>query len=69
MRARPEASSLAGMMKLCIFAGTTIFGIGGSLLAGAFGMDTFSLGSFVLSGVGSIVGVYAGWKLAQKLSE
>jgi len=54
--------------KLCIFVGTTVFGIGGGLLAGAFGMDTFSLGSFLLSGVGSIVGVYAGWKLAQKLN-
>ena len=53
------------MTKLCIFAGTTIFGIGGSLLASALGMDTFSLGSFVLSGVGSLVGVYAGWKVAQ----
>ena len=56
------------MTKLCIFVGTTVFGIGGGLLAGAFGMDTFSLGSFLLSGVGSIVGVYAGWKLAQKLN-
>jgi hypothetical protein len=54
--------------KLCIFTGTTVFGIGGGLLATAFGMDTFSLGSFVLSGVGSIVGVYAGWKVAQKLN-
>lgn len=25
--------------------------------------------SFLLSGVGSIVGVYAGWKLARKLEE
>lgn len=55
------------MMKLCIFVGMTIFGIGGSLLAGAFGMETFSLGSFLLSGVGSMIGVYAGWKLAQKI--
>jgi uncharacterized membrane protein YeiH len=53
--------------KLCIFVGTTVFGIVGSLIAGAFGMDTFSLGSFLLSGVGSVVGVYAGWKVAQKL--
>ncbi len=53
------------MTKLCIFVGTTLGGIGGSLLAGAFDMDTFSLGSFFLSGVGSIVGVYAGWKVAQ----
>jgi hypothetical protein len=54
--------------KLCIFVGTAVFGLGGSLLAGAFGMDTFSLGSFFLSGVGSMVGVYAGWKVAQKLN-
>ncbi len=56
------------MTKLCIFAGTTIFGIVGSLVAGAFGMDTFSLGSFFLSGVGSVVGVYVGWKVAQKFN-
>jgi uncharacterized membrane protein YeiH len=53
--------------KLCIFVGTTVFGILGSVLANALGMDTFSLGNFLLSGVGSVVGVYAGWKLAQKL--
>ena len=53
------------MNKLCIFVGTTLGGIGGSLLAGAFDMDTFSLGSFFLSGAGSIIGVYAGWKVAQ----
>jgi len=53
--------------KLCIFVGVTVGGIAGSLLAGAFDMDMISLGSFVLSGVGSMVGVYAGWKLAQKL--
>ncbi len=57
------------MTKLFIFVGTTVFGIGGGMLASALGMDTFSLGSFLLSGVGSIVGVYAGWKVAQKLSE
>ncbi|MBP6507619.1 MAG: hypothetical protein KA257_08635 [Opitutaceae bacterium] len=57
------------MTKLCIFVGTTVFGIAGSLLAGALGMDAFSLGGFLLSGVGSIVGVYLGWKLAQKLAE
>ncbi len=55
------------MMKLCIFAGTTIFGILGSVVACAFGMDTFSLGSFLLSGVGSIIGVYAGWKVGMRL--
>ncbi|MEJ1973675.1 MAG: hypothetical protein WDM96_14795 [Lacunisphaera sp.] len=55
------------MNKLCIFVGTTIFGILGSVLASALGMDTFSLGNFLLSGLGSCVGVYAGWKVAQKL--
>lgn len=57
------------MMKLCIFVGTTVGGIAGSLLAGAFDLETFSLGGFLLSGVGSIVGVYAGWKLARKLDQ
>ncbi len=54
------------MNKLCIFAGTVVFGIGGSVLASALGMDTFSLGAFLLSGVGSMVGVYVGWKVAQR---
>ena len=53
------------MNKLGIFVGTTLGGIGGGLLAGAFGLDAFSLGSFLISGVGSIVGVWAGWKIAQ----
>ncbi len=56
------------MTKLCIFVGMTLFGILGSVVAGAFGMDTFSIGSFVLSGIGSMVGVYAGWKIAQKFN-
>ncbi len=55
------------MNKLCIFVGTTVFGILGSVLASALGMDTFSLGNFLLSGVGSIIGVVVGWKVAQKL--
>lgn len=53
------------MTKLCIFVGTTI----GSYLFWGIG-DKLGLGfgwSFVLSGVGSIVGVFAGWKLARKL--
>ena len=52
------------MVKLCIFAGTAIFGTLGGILANLLGMDTFSLGSFVLSGIGSMVGVYVGWKVA-----
>jgi predicted MFS family arabinose efflux permease len=53
--------------KLCIFVGTTLGGIAGGLLADALGMDTFSLGGFLLGGLGSILGVIAGWKVAQKL--
>jgi hypothetical protein len=64
---RFHPTTLLRMTKLCIFSGTIIFGILGSVLAGAFGMDTFSLGSFVLSGLGSVLGVYVGWKVAQKL--
>lgn len=63
-RAEPQ---LHGVNKLCIFAGTTVFGIGGGMLASALGMDMFSLGSFLLSGAGSILGVYVGWRVAQKL--
>jgi len=59
----------ARVTKLCIFVGTTVGGIAGSLVAGAFDMDMISVGSFLVSGVGSIVGVYAGWKLAQKLND
>jgi len=55
------------MTKLCIFVGTTIGGYVGWYLG-----DVAGLGfgwSFVISGVGSIVGVWAGWKLARKLEE
>jgi hypothetical protein len=55
--------------KLCIFVGIALGGIGGSLIAGALDLDTFSLGGFLLSGAGSMVGVYAGWTVAQKLNE
>ena len=51
------------MMKLCIFVGTAlggfVFGYGADMLGCSF------LWSFVISGVGSVVGVYAGWKVAQ----
>jgi hypothetical protein len=54
--------------KLCILVGTTV----GSYAFWALGDSVLGLGfgwSFVLSGVGSIVGVVAGWKLARKLEE
>ena len=34
-----------------------------------FGLGFEFFVNFLLSGVGSIAGVYAGWKLAQKLAE
>jgi uncharacterized membrane protein YfcA len=53
--------------KLCIFVGTTVGSYGFWALGDALG---FGFGwSFVLSGIGSIVGVYAGWKLAQRLEQ
>jgi len=52
------------MVKLCIFVGTTVgglvFGYAGDALGFSF------LWSFILSGIGSVVGVYAGWKIAQR---
>lgn len=56
------------MNKLCIFVGTTLgsyafWALGDSLLGLSFGW------SFVLSGLGSLLGVVAGWKLARKLQE
>ena len=53
------------MTKLCIFVGTTVFSYGFYAIADALG-GSFMV-SFLLSGVGSVVGVYAGWKFAQKI--
>ncbi len=52
------------MVKLCIFAGTTIGSYAFWFLGDALGCSF--LWSFVLSGIGSIVGVYAGWKVGQR---
>lgn len=57
------------MMKLCIFVGMTIGGIAGSMIGSALGYGMLDMTSFFLSGLGSVVGVWAGWKLARKLSE
>ncbi|MES1166767.1 MAG: hypothetical protein ABUL68_02095 [Pseudomonadota bacterium] len=53
------------MNKLCIFGGTTVCSYAFWALGDALGFSFF--GSFMLSGLGSIVGVYLGWKLAQRL--
>ncbi|WP_438481011.1 hypothetical protein [Oleiharenicola lentus] len=52
------------MDKLCIFAGTILFSYLAWYLGEIAGLEFF--GCFLLSGVGSIVGVFAGWKVAQR---
>jgi hypothetical protein len=52
--------------KLCIFGGTMIFSYVGWYAGTLLGFDFF--GSFLMSGVGSVLGVWLGWKLAQRLS-
>ena len=51
------------MNKLCIFAGTTIGGYAGWWAGDACGCG-FAW-CFVISSVGSLAGVWAGWKVAQ----
>jgi len=53
------------MVKLCTFAGATVFGYAFYAVAEPLGFAW----AFLISGIGSIVGVYAGWKLARKLEE
>jgi hypothetical protein len=55
------------MIKLCIFGGTTIGGYLGWALGDSLGLGL--VWAFVLSGIGSIAGVYYGWKLGRKLEE
>jgi hypothetical protein len=55
------------MMKLCILVGTTLGGY-----VGWAGAEALGLGfgwAFVISGIGSVAGVYAGWKIARKIAE
>lgn len=54
------------MNRLCILVGTTVGSTIGWIIPDYFGASF--MWSFVISGVGAIVGVWAGWKLAQKLS-
>ena len=52
------------MNKLCIFIGTTIGGYAFWYAGELLGLEF--TGCFLLSGLGSMVGVFAGWKLAQR---
>ena len=47
------------MNKLCIFIGMTVLGWLGWWLGARFGFMT----GFVLSGIGSMAGVYVGWRI------
>jgi len=47
------------MSKLCIFVGMTVLGWIGWWIGNQVGPMT----GFVLSGIGSILGVYAGWRI------
>jgi uncharacterized membrane protein YfcA len=58
---------VCGVIKLCIFVGMTVGSYGFWALGDWLGFSFF--GSFLFSGVGSILGVWAGWKLARRLEE
>ncbi len=49
--------------KLCIFVGVAVGSTAGWMLGDRWGLGT----AFVLSSLGSLAGVYAGWKLARAL--
>jgi hypothetical protein len=51
------------MMKLCITAGTFVGGYLAAYAVSSFGM----MAEVLASGVGSIIGVYLGWKLARHI--
>jgi hypothetical protein len=53
----------ARVNKLCILAGTTILGYAFWAVGELLGLEFF--GCFLLSGVGSIAGVWLGWRVAQ----
>lgn len=48
-------------MKLCIFVGLNVGGYLGWMIGEPVGMMT----AFLVSGLGSVLGVYAGWKVAR----
>ena len=50
-----------GMLKLCIFVGSGVLSYIFWWAAAALGADLFT--SFVISGVGAILGCWVGWKV------
>jgi predicted MFS family arabinose efflux permease len=57
--------TLGGVNKLCIFVGVNVGGYLGWVALEKLGM----MASFIGSGIGSVAGVYFGWKLAKKIEE
>jgi uncharacterized membrane protein YfcA len=49
--------------KLCIFGGSLVGGYVAGYLVSSYGIMT----EVIVSGLGSIVGVYLGWKLARRI--
>lgn len=52
------------MNRLLVLAGTTLGGYLGWAAGDAAGLGL--LGCFLISGLGSVLGVYAGWKAARR---
>lgn len=52
------------MNKLCILAGTVIFGYAFWYLGGLLGGGFFF--NFLFSGAGSVIGVWLGWRVARR---
>jgi len=61
----PEIQFPFCMNKLCILAGSFVVGTVGWWVGDVLGWGFF--GAFIVSGIGSVVGVWVGWKIAQKL--
>jgi hypothetical protein len=51
------------MYRLLIFVGTTLGGYVGWWAGESIGLDL--VGSFLVSSLGSIAGIYAGWRVAR----
>ncbi len=52
------------MNKLCTLGGATVVGYAGWFLGQALGFEFF--GCFMVSGLFSLLGVWLGWKLAER---
>lgn len=57
--------TVSSMTRLCILVVSALTGYAAWWLADAAELGFFA--SFLISGAGSVVGVWLGWKLAQKL--